>query len=384
MHIARRLRYISPRASRFSPSSRSTISQPTCTISTTLAERPQLGLARHSLHSSSPAQISTPGVGWSYLAAHPDESKPLLPYKIGAQFTARACDLSDALVTHPKNATGQTADEMQKIHPLKMCLRHLPSTYASPDADAIRFQIVGHVRIRDGCPSQISKVKIRQGPAGQREIEFLRKSTSTGITAKLYDPLYMDLNDHMDPFMHADFSFAQESLIYEQMKPLWGSVVPFFLGSFTVEVPIPDQNDKTRLVNMILYEYIPGITLVDIIPEVSKWKQNQRMEIMKQIILAENSLRQVGIEQSDLMPRNIIVTPSNDQTGDRLRIRLIDFDYAFCTDDSESDVESASESEPPSSIFERWSSHEDFANNHQLGWLVDWPWEDWLRREFSD
>lgn len=135
---------------------------------------------------------------------------------------------------------------------------------------------------------------------------------------------------------------------------------------------------------MILYEYIPGITLVDIIPEVSKWKQNQRMEIMKQIILAENSLRQVGIEQSDLMPRNIIVTPSNDQTGDPLRICLIDFDYAFCTADSESDVEFASESEPLSSIFERWSVHEDFANNHQLGWLVDWPWEDWLRREFSD
>ncbi|KAG6354974.1 hypothetical protein INS49_004055 [Diaporthe citri] len=256
---------------------------------------------------------------WSYLATHPDEAKPPLPYKIGAQFTARACDLSEALVTHPESATGQTADDMQKVHPLEMCLRHTPSTHASPDADAIRFQIVDHVR---------------------------------------------------------------ESFVYEEMKPLWGSVIPCFYGSFTVEVPVPERNDRTRLVNAILYEHIPGVTLADIIPEVDKWSQDQRMEIMRQVIMADSKVRQVGIEQSDLMPRNIIVTPPNDQAGDGLRIRLIDFDYAFCTHDSDSDVEP--EPETPSRIFERWSGYEDFANNHELGWLVDWPWEDWLRREISD
>lgn len=321
-------------------------------------------------------------LGWSYLATHPDEAKPPLPYQIDAHFTARACDLSEALVTHPESATGQTADEMQSIHPLEMCLRHPPSTHANPDADSIRFQIVAHVRVRDECPSQISKVKIREGTLGERENKWLRTSTSTGITAKLYDPLYMDLDDRMDPFSHADFCFAQESFIYEQMKSLWGSVIPCFYGSFTVEVPVPERNSTTRLVNAILYEHIPGVTLADIIPEVDKWSQDQRMEIMRQIIMAESKLRQVGIQQSDLMPRNIIVTPPNDQAGERLRVRLIDFDYASCTDDSESDV--APEPEPRSSIFERWSCHEDFANNHELGWLVDWPWEDWLRREFSD
>lgn len=321
-------------------------------------------------------------LGWSYLATHPDDAKPPLPYKIDAQFTAHACDLSEALVTHPESATGQIADEMQNIHPLEMCLRHPPSTHASPDADAIRFQVVDRVRVHDGCPSQISKVEIKQGPLEDRETKRLRTSTSTGITAKLYDPLYMDLDDHMDPFMHADFCFAQESFVYEQMKPLWGSVVPYFYGSFTVEVPVPERNRRTRLVNAILYEHIPGVTLADIIPEVDKWSQDQRMEIMRQVIMAESKIREVGIEQSDLMPRNIIVTSPNDQAGDRLRVRLIDFDYAFCTHDSDSDVEP--EPETPSRIFERWSGHEDFANNHELGWLVDWPWEDWLRREFSD
>lgn len=319
---------------------------------------------------------------WSYLATHPDEAKPQLPYQIGTQFTARTCDLSEAFVTHPESATGQTADEMQNVHPLEMCLRHPPSTHASPNANAVRYQIVDHVRVRDGRPSQISKVEIKEGTPGKREIKWPGTSTSTGITAKLYDPLYMDLDDRMDPFMHADFCFVQESLVYEQMKPLWGSVVPYFYGSFTVEVPVPERNGTTRLVNAILYEYIPGVTLADMIPEVDKWSQDQRMEIMRQVIMADSKLRQVGIEQSDLMPRNIIVAPPNDQAGDRLRVRLIDFDYAFCTHDSEPDV--APEPEPPSSIFERWSCHEDFANNHELGWLVDWPWEDWLRREFSD
>lgn len=324
------------------------------------------------LHDSSEHFLT--GREWSYLAKHPDEEKPPLPYHVGAIIPAVKWDPppDGKIVYYSGWARGQIEEELQDEHPLETCLRYTEVTDAPTQGERVELQVVDEIRVMDGRHSQIAKVKVLDHRSAQ---EKLRSPLPRGkaITAKFYDPLYEDIEDERpDLFNNTYNACYRETCIYQQLKPLWGTVVPHFYGSFRAEVLVPGRPGRSRYVYAILYEYALGIELSYI--DVDEWSQAERMAIMKAIIDGDSKICQAGIYQRDLMPRNVIV---EGRPGQPISVKLIDFDYAFFEFDFDPE-EDELEPEPPSVIVDRWT-HELRRPKDCFDMLVDWPWEEWVR-----
>ncbi|KAJ4385428.1 hypothetical protein N0V93_009856 [Gnomoniopsis smithogilvyi] len=225
------------------------------------------------------------------------------------------------------------------------------------------------------------------------------------IAAKLYDPLYVDFDDYCpDPFHNCDAAFALETEAYrDYLQPLYGTHVPHFYGSYTINVPIPDDTRQqhsgvstdelekcahsTRPVRAILYEYIPGVVLSQAM-EGQVYSQSQRKEIMRALVTAESRARQLDVlVERDFHPRNVIVTSAEE--GQPADIRLIDFGAAQCGQRREYEAHvPTTEPEPLSRIVERWRDYDDeWKDPSNLRYpfldLVDWEWDEWLRLEYA-
>lgn len=289
--------------------------------------------------------------GWSYLAKHQDEEKPPLPYQVGATIPARTWEPPfEKLTGGHLWAQGQLKEELQSEHPLETCLRYSGATDAPPEGERVDLHVVDEIRVRDLYHSQIAKVKVHDHRSAGEKLRSPLPS-DVAITAKLYDPLYQDIEDeHPDIFRNTYNAFHRETCIYQQLKPLWGTVIPRFYGSLRAEVPVPGRKGQSRYVYAILYEYAPGIELSYI--EVDEWSQAERMEIMKAIIDGGSWIRQAGIDQRDLLPRNLVL---QGRPGHPLSVKMIDFDYAFF--EFVTDPDDALEPEPPSSIVDRWTDN---------------------------
>ncbi|KAG8158436.1 hypothetical protein KVR01_011558 [Diaporthe batatas] len=313
---------------------------------------------------------------WSYLAKHPDEAKPPLPYHSGATIPALRWDPppNDPIFHNGGLAKGQLQEELQNEHPLATCLRYTEATDAPTEGERVELQVVDAIRVMDGRHSQIAKVKVLDNRSvhenSQSPLKLLRGQT---MTAKFYDPLYQDIEDEMpDIFGNTYNACYRETCVYRQLKPLWGTVIPRFHGSFRAKVPVPGRPGRSRWVYAILYEYVPGTELSYI--DVNEWSQAERMAIMKAIIDADSKMWQAGIYQRDLLPRNVIL---QGRPGRPVSVKVIDFDYAFFESDFNPD-EDELEPEPPSVIVDRWTDElrcpvECFRD------LVDWPWDEWIR-----
>lgn len=310
---------------------------------------------------------------WSYLAKHPDEEKPPLPYHAGATITARTWDPppDDDIIHTLVWAEGKLKDELQSEHPVETCLRYTEATDDPTEGDRVELQVIDEIRVKDGKHSQIARVKVIDHRSAN---EMLRSPLPSGqtITAKFYDPLYQDIEDEVsDIFSNTYNACYRETCVYQQLKPLWGTVVPRFYGSFRAQVLVPGRQGRSRYVYAILYEYCPGIELSYI--DADAWSQAERMEIMKAIIDGDSKIRQAGISQDDLVPRNVVL---HGRPGHPISVKLIDFDYAFFEFDIDPDEEL--EPEPPSEIVDRWT-HKIHSPMDSFRLIIDWPWEEWLR-----
>lgn len=311
---------------------------------------------------------------WSYLAKHPDEEKPPLPYHVGATIPALKWDPppDDDIIHNSGRAKGPLEEELQSEHPLKTCLRYTEATDTPTEGERVELQVVDEIRVMDGRHSQIAKVKVLDHRSAHEKLQS-PLPYGEAITAKFYDPLYQDIEDGMpDIFGNTYNACYREICVYQQLKPLWGTVIPRFHGSFRAKVPVPGQQGRSRYVYTILYEYALGIELSYI--DVDKWSQAERMAIMKAIIDADSKMWQAGIYQRDLMPRNVIL---QGRPGHPISVKLIDFDYAFFQFDFNPD-EDELEPEPPSVIVDRWT-HKLRCPMECFGMLVDWPWDEWVR-----
>lgn len=309
---------------------------------------------------------------WSYLAKHQDEEKPPLPYHVGATIPARTWEppLEDVIHGHLW-AEGQLEEELQSEHPLETCLRYTGATEAPPEGERVDLHVVNEIRVMDLKHSQIAKVKVHYHRPADEKLRSPLPS-DVAITAKFYDPLYQDIEDEQpDIFRNTYNAFYRETCVYHQLKPLWGTVVPRFYGSLRAEVPVPGPKGRSRYVYAILYEYAPGVELSCI--EVDEWSQAERMEIMKAIIDGDSWIRQAGIYQRDLLPRNVVL---QGRPGHPVSVKMIDFDYAFFEFDT--DPDDALEPEPPSSIVDRWTD-KLLDPKEAFRELIDWPWDEWLR-----
>jgi hypothetical protein len=311
---------------------------------------------------------------WSYLAKHPDEEKPPLPYHAGARIAARSWDPppDDDVIHSHLWAEGQLEEELQNEHPLETCLRYTEATDAPTEGEHVELQVVDEIQVMDGKHSQIAKVKVLDHRSAHEKLR-LPLPSGEAVTAKFYDPLYQDIEDEVpDIFGNTYNACYRETCVYQQLKPLWGTVVPHFHGSFRAQVPVPGQPGRSRHVYTILYEHAPGIELSYI--DADEWSQAERMAIMKAIIDGDSKIRQAGISQDDLVPRNVIL---HGRPGHPISVKMIDFDYAFFEFDFNLD-EDELDPEPPSVIVDRWT-HKLRSPVDPFGMIIDWPWEEWIR-----
>lgn len=358
-----------------------------------------------------------PGL-YTYLNHYPDECKPPIPYELGSHLMAVAFDPPKGLLKCPGDwyiqAKGQVRKDLQNLSPLRACLQHPPAE-GRLGTLSVQLRILEHIRVSDLKNSQVMKVEasiVGDAPTPDASHRYSKGAPITLsqprmiVAAKLYDPLYVDLDDCWpDPFHNCDAALALETEAYrDYLRPLYGTCVPHFYGSFTIDVPVPDdpqfwlssfetdqlQKPKphTRPVRAILYEYIPGISL-DPAMEDRIFNQSQRKEIMRALITAESKTRQLDVLiERDFMPRNVVVTSAEE--GQPADIRLIDFGAAQCGMRRKLEAHApTTEPEPTSQMLERWRDPEDSKweapsdLRYPFADLVDWEWDEWLRHEYS-
>lgn len=352
----------------------------------------------------------------------PDECKPPLPYEIGTHLIATAFDPPQGLLKHPddwyRGAHDELEDDIQNLPPLQACLKHPPAEGRLGNL-SVQLEILEYIRVSDLKNSQVMKVKTSvvanpsTSDSSHRHFDeissFLKTPTSWPcpdmiVAAKIYDPLYVDYDDCCpDPFHNCDAALVLETEAYrDYLRPLYGTYVPHFYGSYTIDVPIPENNRfwqssfgtdrlgkpdfRTRPVRAILYEYIPGISLSSAMEE-QMFNQSQRKKIMRALVTAESKTRQLDVLiERDFMPRNVVVTSAEE--GQAAEIRLIDFGAVECgTRHKHEGHVPTTELEPICQIIERWRDYDDKWKDpsnlrHPFLDLVDWEWNEWLRHEY--
>lgn len=312
------------------------------------------------------------------MAKHPHEEKPPLPYRVGATITAQPW--------HPPPgqdikygdyyAQDELREELQEEHPVDICLRYTEATEASNEGEHVELQVVDQIVVVDGTHCQTTKVKVVDHRSAHERLRSPMPCGDEAITAKFFDPLYHDIEDERsDMFRNTYYRCHAETCVYRQLKPLWGTVVPRFYGSFKALIPVSGRQGRSRYVYTILYDYVPGVELTRIDPE--EWSQPERKAIMKAIIDGDSKIRQAGVDQGDLMPRNVLV---NGEPGNLISVHIIDFDHAEFEFDFDPD-EDELEPEAPSEIVDRWT-HKLRCPADYFSELVDWPWDDWVREMY--
>jgi serine/threonine protein kinase len=254
-----------------------------------------------------------------------------------------------------------------------------PSCYCQPGDKKLQLKIVGQIRVEDNMNSQIAMVQPLDGDGV--ELHLCESTLPSHMVAKFYDPLYYNFQENRpDPFFNCDAAFAHETSAYHHLQPLQGTVVPRFHGSYTVDIPLRRDSPESRPVRAILYEYIPGFSLREI--EVDGLTRQRRQEIMAGIIDVDCRMLQLGVNNLDLHPRNVIVTsgPKSRETS----VCLIDFDWCKCRARSEAGHLQQPILEPLSDqkVLNRWDDPDFSETMIDFGHLVDWPWSHWLKHDY--
>ncbi|KAK0189944.1 hypothetical protein F5146DRAFT_645827 [Armillaria mellea] len=139
-------------------------------------------------------------------------------------------------------------------------------------------------------------------------------SSNSTVVAKFYDPLYFrDEYDNTDPLRLAAWSAASEVRAYEKLQFLQGTRIPRCLGFYATA--LPEQEDRT--VYVLLLEYVTGKDL-----RYPCEKADEREKIVADYLCDKHldvifstvfrlamDFIELGVFQSDLAPRNIIVRP---------------------------------------------------------------------------
>lgn len=365
---------------------------------------------RRSMH---PSQRDGWWLPYTYLEKHPDEQAPEIPYVKGSRFSAVAYEPPTSFMQCQSDwyhlAVGQVQDDIKNLPPLEACLRHPPAEgKLKPRSPSVQFRVLEHISVGYFRNSQVVKVELESSTS---DISLLTPTSwytpqaATNVAAKLYDPLYADwtFESKPDPFYNCDAAYSLETQAYrDYLPPLYGDYVAHFLGSYTIDVPIPQNiSGKPKLMNgvaprfrpvrAILYEYTPGVPLSeDMESWTVKYSQAQRKQIMRALITAESKLRQLDVRvDEDFEARNVVIkSVEEDRPAD---IRIIDFGAAQCGQRAidEGHVPTL-EPEPVAQIIERWRdipvcSGMDPSNlRYPFADLVDWDWDTWLCNEYAE
>lgn len=102
------------------------------------------------------------------------------------------------------------------------------------------------------------------------------------LLQQVYDPLYFDhSDDDTDPFLCVRCHYSREAASYTRLSDLQGTVIAAYYGSYSLELPVDDDEAKTRTVRLILIEYIPGSSMQQLQPQdFSQLEQKQSSNML--------------------------------------------------------------------------------------------------------
>jgi hypothetical protein len=238
-------------------------------------------------------------------------NKPVNPYTIGASFTIkRHKPPAPYGGIYSRNPTPVLQEDVDQF---EWCLSHQPATGLTSEDDDCTFTIADTIRTGNKCGAQLLL-------------------TSSGVVAKVYDPLYYEFHDCdmaswlLDVAAIADSDYSIEAAAYSELEGhnLQGKSVPKYYGSWTTNIThLTADGSVTREVRLILLEYIPGVCMIDIDP--TSLRQEEKENIMRKLIEADYDIRWAGVRHEDLSPRNVIISSTTDYADYNMRLTIVDY-----------------------------------------------------------
>lgn len=274
---------------------------------------------------------------------------------------------------------GEARVERFKVPPLERCLIHPPPEGSFNDS-RVEFEIVDEIRVGFDHSAQILAVKILQGPPG-----LTRKlGNNRTVVAKFYDPLYWDHGESTgDPFYCVNRHYTHEAATYDRLADLQGTVVPFFYGSYSLELPVDHPLAKTRSVRLIFMEHIHASSMRELKPE--DFSQSERQHIIKLIIDGETAIHTRDIILEDLHPRNVLVERGQESQQDIKRVVHIDFGSNMMSRFWWEGYGAEREKTRLPGVFIspliRW--HRESGRTFNFLEWIDWDYQSWLQDEYA-
>ncbi|KAI0111224.1 hypothetical protein GGR51DRAFT_70679 [Nemania sp. FL0031] len=165
--------------------------------------------------------------------------------------------------------------------------------------------------------------------------------------AKIYDPLYYShcsvFSDSTprDVVSAADYDYSREAVAYRHIEATKNlqkpGFAPEYYGSWTFELDLTRQGKvNKRSVRLILIEAIAGSSLLSLyttkdrnaVPNAFQYNEAYRLDVIAEFLEGFVKQRHSGLDQRDLAPRNIMVSPSPQETmppGSIPRVVLVDY-----------------------------------------------------------
>ncbi|KAF1939469.1 hypothetical protein EJ02DRAFT_255594 [Clathrospora elynae] len=248
------------------------------------------------------------------------ENKPVLPYTLGATFTAYRHE-PPAPFGHgydtpwPPFKSGDF-----RLTQIEYCISRKPLEGRTLP-ESCTLTVTSLIRTGYSCGAQVVVV-------------------NGNMAAKIYDPLYdngLDCYDNKrDVVVLADGDYSREAAAYEELQRAPGAeaqnCTPEYYGSWTIEVETAlaraerlECKNYTRHVRLLLMEYIQ----VAVMSSISSLllRQQVRSHILERVLQAEAVIFQAGVYHRDVSPRNVMIVESDSSDPD-VRIIIIDFNVS--------------------------------------------------------
>lgn len=260
--------------------------------------------------------------------------KPLLPYRVGFEFTAISQELQ--LSTESETST-ETETDWQHDSPksqLDFCLSETTDDVPSDTSTQKKLIITSLIRVGSNRGAQIVVV-------------------NNDLVAKIYDPLYYKEYDddwfrcRHDTVDDAKYDYDREVAAYNRLQESTAAtqVTPTFHGAWLASIATPigranPQDKRMRAVRLILIEYLRGECMASVDPH--EIPRPVRSQILKKVLDAEALIINAGVNHGDLHPRNVILSLSGNSISalnvscgwDNLdiKVRIIDFNVSVLVD----------------------------------------------------
>ncbi|KAL2138412.1 hypothetical protein VTI28DRAFT_6846 [Corynascus sepedonium] len=147
----------------------------------------------------------------------------------------------------------------------------------------------------------------------------LKVERPIAAVAKIFDPLYYSFENENAPHrpvattLVADSHYSIEAAAYTHLQETGhtGGFAPEYYGSWTFELPIRHRGiQHERYVRLLLIEYIDGVCMRDLCYRESAaldFTEEHRLDVLARILDGDTKLEHSGIDQCDLLPRNIML-----------------------------------------------------------------------------